>query len=227
MLDVFLAESNMPDDKKFCLPNNEETHGKLLSKNALPMDSLKKIYEAQGDIAGSLRYLAFEMDAYREQLKQEKIKSKFSKEWWCIKRAWDNRSERFMLYLNKFSTNYGNNWHRGFWVTIAVMSFCFFIYCLTLGFWFGSSWSTFFNLASYAPQYLNPFRDGDSIIPTEILPTLNDSEKIDSSLSRYTIPTLPSRHPPSKPSENYGNVKGSRKIGDFESSDRVASGSRG
>lgn len=157
MLDVFVAESQMPDDAAFFLPAYKSNQ--IAEQKRLAYGQFKKIYEARGDQAWSLRYLAYEMKAYREQLRKEKL-TLFSKEWF------DNRSERWILWLNHLSTNYGNNWLRGALVTFAATGLCFAIFCLSLGYRPGTDVDRFLELTSYAPQYLNPFRDEDSVIQT-------------------------------------------------------------
>lgn len=163
MLDVFVAGSQMPGDNAFLLPNDEKNPLRVAEQKRLAYGQFKKIYEAQGDTAGSLRYLAYEMDAYREQLKGEKTKPQFSKKWWSDKKAWDNRGERATLWLNKYSTNYGNNWLRGLIMTLLMMFICFTIFCWMLGYRLGNDWNKFGELVSYAPFYLNPLRDLDSV----------------------------------------------------------------
>lgn len=163
ILDIFVAGSHMPDDKAFCLPNKEQNLLEISKQKRLAYGQFKKIYELQGDTAGSLNYLAYEMDAYREQLKREKASPRFSKKWWMDKKAWDNRGERAVLFLNKYSTCYGTNWLRGFFMTLLAMSICFAVFCRMLGFHFGNDWEEFGRLVSYAPYYLNPLRDLDSV----------------------------------------------------------------
>jgi hypothetical protein len=163
LLNVFVAASHMPDDKTFCLPNGEKNPAKIAQQKRLAYGQFKKIYEAQGDIAGSLQYLAYEMDAYREQLNLEKTQPRLSNTWWRKKQAWDNRAERVTLWLNKYSTGYGNNWLRGLCMTVLSMAICFTVFCWMLGFSIGNDWELFGKLISYAPQYLNLFRDLDSV----------------------------------------------------------------
>ncbi len=174
MLDIFLAGTLLPTSESFRLPNEKDlkvafSHQTLEKQKSpqkrLAFSQFKKIYETQGDVARSLRYLAYEMNAYLDELNLQ------SKNWR------DYFGERWMLRLNRFSTNYGNSWWLGVKRTLGAMAICYTLFCLCLGFWFGPSWSTFFDLVSYAPQYLNPFRDSDSIIPPEILPNLEDSAK--------------------------------------------------
>lgn len=159
MLEVFVAGSHMPEDKAFCLPNDEQNPIKIVKQKRLTYGQIKKIYEARGNMAGSLRYLAYEMEAYREQLKMEG--------WW------KNRGELFMLWMNKISTNYGTSWQRGLRTTAIGMIVFYSVFCLLLGFVPGTDISKFIKVASFAPQYLNPFRDADSVIPSNYLPFLD------------------------------------------------------
>lgn len=153
MLEAFVADSKMPNGRRFCLP--PDTISDVNEQKRLAYGQFKKIYEARGDIAGSLRYLAFEMDAYFLQL---------------IRKKPGKVGELIMLGLNKISTNYGNNWGQGALVTFFMICACYAIFCYLIGFRLGNDWDSFWRLACYAPQYLNPFRDADSVIPDKFLP---------------------------------------------------------
>jgi len=160
MLEVFVAGSQMPGAKAFCLPNDEKNPSKLAEQKRLAYGQFKKIYEARGDVAGSLRYLSYEMRAYRAMLSNRiKRQQPFSKQWF------DYVGELGILWLNQFSTNYGNNWLRGVVVTLFVVVVCFSVYCFLLGYRpqpIGGNWIKFGELASHSLAYLNPFRDEDS-----------------------------------------------------------------
>lgn len=158
MLDVFVAGSQMPDDTQFQLPKG--SHANISEQKRLAYGQFKRIYENQGDTAGSLRYLAQEMDAYRAQMSSFKSSTK--------KERLDNWSERFILFMNRHSTYYGNNWLRGVAVTISVTIVCFSGYLYLINYrpaspFIWENWKEFFRLYSYSPHYLNPFRDLDSI----------------------------------------------------------------
>lgn len=158
MLDAFVAGSQMPNDKNFRLPNDDKDPLKIAEQKRLAYGQFKKIYETRGDLAGSLRYLSYEMRAYRELIRHRIKKHRvFSKQWF------DYFGELSILWFNQVSTNYGNNWLRGLGVTLLVMSICFTIFCLMLGYRPGNDWEKFGELVSYAPYYLNPLRDLDSV----------------------------------------------------------------
>ncbi len=158
LLNAFVAGSQMPDANAFRLPGEEQPPALAAEQKRLAFGQFKKIYENQGDQAGALRYLAYEMEAYRKQLKLGKKKLGT----WNSKARWDNRWERFILFLNRHSTNYGNSWGRGAVVTLLAIIVAFGGYCLILGYRLGNDFGKFIDLASFAPQYLNPFRDEDS-----------------------------------------------------------------
>lgn len=153
MLDVFVAGSQMPDDNAFCLPDNEKNPLKISEQKRLAYGQFKKIYEARGDIAGSLPYLAYEMEAYRQQLQMEG--------WW------KNRGELAMLWMNRLSTNYGVSWQRGLAATIFITTFFYSVFCYLIGYRFAlrapDGINEFWKVVSYAPYYLNPLRDLDSV----------------------------------------------------------------
>lgn len=153
MLDVFVAGSQMPEDKSFCLPDDEKTALKIAEQKRLAYGQFKKIYEIRGDIAGSLPYLSYEMEAYRQQLQ--------------IEGWWKNRGELAMLWANKLSTNYGVSWQRGLGAALLSVAFFYSIFCYLIGYRFENNSpddvERFWKLVSYAPYYLNPLRDLDSV----------------------------------------------------------------
>lgn len=151
MLDLFLAGSQMPNDSQFHLPVKDAD---LNEQKRLAFGQFKKIYENQGDRASSLKYLALEMDAYLFHLIEKK-------KWWKI-------GEIFTLLFSKISTNHGYSWFQGFCVTIMVVFICFSIFLNANHFnvvaCFQEGETAYLaHLYSYAPYYLNPLRDNDSI----------------------------------------------------------------
>jgi len=171
MLDVFVAGSEMPDSESFRLQDEKSLKiafsQKELEKRKAPQKRLaygqfKKIYENQGDIASSLRYLAHEMNAYLDELDLN------SKNWY------DHFGERLMLRLNRWSTNYGNSWWLGVQKTFVAVLIGYLFYCGSLGFRPGYDFATAVNLASYGFQYVNPF--SDPVIPKELLPNVPESD---------------------------------------------------
>ncbi|HMR43466.1 MAG TPA: hypothetical protein PKC40_06520 [Saprospiraceae bacterium] len=154
MLEVFVAGSQMPDGEKFQLP--KDSNANINEQKRLAYGQFKRIYENQGDTAGSLHYLAQEMDAYHAQLREEG--------------RWKNRGELFMLWMNKISTNHGTSWQHGLLSTIVALVFFYSIFCLLIGYrwdWSDRGFEGLWKLISYAPYYLNPLRDKDSIFLIE------------------------------------------------------------
>jgi len=153
MLDVFVAGSKMPGEKAFCLPNEEENPLKIAEQKRLAYGQFKKIYEARGDTARSLLYLTYEMEAYRKHL--QKLG------WWKYK------GELVMLWMNKVSNNYGFSWQRGLGITFLAVTFFYSIFCFLIGYRFENNSpddvERFWEVVSYAPYYLNPLRDLDSV----------------------------------------------------------------
>jgi len=84
-----------------------------------------------------------------------------------------NRGERWMLRLNKYSTNYGNDWLLGAKRTFWAVVICYSVFCLCQGIIFNIELKSMGNLiefariVSYAPYYLNPLRDLDSVAPID------------------------------------------------------------
>lgn len=169
MLDVFAAGSQMPGENAFCLPDDEKNSLNIAEQKRLAYGQFKKIYEARGDVAGSLPYLAYEMEAYRQQLKMEG--------------SWKNKGELALLWMNKISTNYGNSWGQGLKMILISIVFCYSIFLGSIGHPIGNpfsweDWKEAFRLYSYAPHFINPLRDADSII-------LVENEKELSSFARF------------------------------------------
>jgi hypothetical protein len=151
LLDVFVAGTKLPE--KIEVPNGYDHN----DQTRLAFGQFKKIYENRGDIPMSLRYLSLEMKSYQALLKKEKQGN------YPITGSYrQNMSERFLLFWNRYSNNFGISWIRGVVSTLIAATFCYSIFCWSLGFRFGNNWDVFNELVSFAPQYLNPLRDVDS-----------------------------------------------------------------
>lgn len=155
MLDVFVAASQMPNESKFLIPSEQYN---LNEQKRLAYAQFKKIYENRGDTISSIRYQASELEAYRVLLSQERESKtyRYSQFWWR------NLGESIALYLNRYSSNYGNDWHLGVFITLLWTAICFSIYCYLIGFRPGTNIKMFWELCGYGLQYLNPLRDSDS-----------------------------------------------------------------
>lgn len=162
ILDVFVADTELPKKDQMSAAYDGSVSGKerslrQLEQQRLALSQFKKIYENRGDIVRATQYLAEEMEVYREQLKHQKITN--SVEWW------NNKSERFNLWLNQFSSNYGNNWLKAACWTLLINAGLFTIYCWRLGFGIAvpndKSWAMFKKLFSYSFEFLNPLRKAD------------------------------------------------------------------
>ena len=121
----------------------------------------KQLYfsvKSRGDRVNEIAYYAEYMEAYRQHLKR-------------TKKDWVNRTA---LYVNKWSTNYGQNWWRGVLVILGISLVLYFFYCffycvLSPKVAFGVEHFTYSNLSFYAVKYvefLNPvhridFMNGD------------------------------------------------------------------
>ena len=72
-----------------------------------------------------------------------------------------------MLWMNKLSTYYGISWQRGLAAITIAMIFFYSIFCYLIGYRFENDSpddvGRFWRLVSYAPYYLNPLRDLDSV----------------------------------------------------------------
>ncbi len=117
---------------------------------------IKSIFQNQGDTPRAIYAQALELESFRLQLENQK-KSKLSNV-----DSWNNFKDRFVLFLNKYTSNYNTNWLRALMVTICFLAFSFGLYCFILGYRPGYDGKKFLELCSYSLQYLNPFRDEDS-----------------------------------------------------------------
>jgi|GEM_PF-1568751 len=172
ILECFFANTNFPIETKFATPQKQEIDSKENQKR-LFYGQLKSIYSKQGDLPRASEAQAIELESYRSQLiSNQPLKWR----WYNFLFIWpkwlylvfknkefaNNFKDRFVLYLNLITSNYGNNWLKSGFVTLIVLFFTFSIYCLLIGYRPGSNSYKFFELSSYSFQYLNPFRDEDS-----------------------------------------------------------------
>lgn len=141
LLEVFIGGTQLPLKITIPFKLNSETN----EQQRLAFGQFKKIYDNRGDNVSANEFLALELNAYTAQLKERKIK----------------HGEQFNLFLNKFSSNYGNDWVRSVIITLSINSICFLIYCLILGYRIGSDWGLFIKLCGYSFEFLNPLRKAD------------------------------------------------------------------
>lgn len=153
MLDVFVADTEFPARQNIFHPDEDATPSQVLEQQRLALGQFKKIYENRGDNIRATQALAEEVETYRAQLKLEKPSTR--------KERWNNRTERFNLWLNRISNYHGNNWFRAMLVTLGVNSLLFMLYSLSIGNRPGMDVGKFFTLAAYSLEFLNPLRKAD------------------------------------------------------------------
>jgi hypothetical protein len=142
MLEVFVAGTELP--KAVTLPN--EKQNEKYAQERLAFGQFKKISENRGDNVQATEFLALEMDAYAKHISEDSTK-------------W---GEQFNLWLNKISSNWGNDWVQAVKMTLIITAICYVIYCHALGFrMFGTDFNLFLDLASYSFEFLNPLRKAD------------------------------------------------------------------
>ena len=137
-----------------------------LEHKKLIYSQYKKMYEGRGDTIKAIEYQGKELDVHRAILR------KTGGQYW----------ERFQLSLNKFSNNFGQSWQWAI-LGILVLGVCFYcLYCYALDFKFGYFYvyyhitlgfhfvilspeeeNTFWTLASYFFEFINPIRKGEFI----------------------------------------------------------------
>ncbi|MBN8684408.1 MAG: hypothetical protein J0L99_17295 [Chitinophagales bacterium] len=179
ILQAYIAETQLPSFDAFTTIEGA-SENEIHAQRRLAFGQFKKVFENQGDTVTSLSFLAQEMEAYRRQL----IKSSWKKHF----------GELLMLSMNKWSTNYGTDWLKGLKTTlIAVLGF-FSMFCYLAGYRFGDfspeGIKRFWDVASYAPYYLNPLRDKDSVSIIEDEKTLSAIARVWDFLSRIVIAYL-------------------------------------
>jgi hypothetical protein len=156
MLEVFIADTILPKKERiFTIPIKTSLY-EILEQRRLALSQFKKIYENRGDIVMATEYHADEMETYRECLKTSPVLP-------SGKERWNSRGERINLWLNRYSSYYGNNWLRAVIVTLSADVVLFSWYCRCLKFKLGSDTAKFWDLASYSFEFLNPIRKADFI----------------------------------------------------------------
>lgn len=146
---IFLADTQLPAKESIT------THkADLFEQRRLALSQFKKIYETQGDAVRASEYRAEEMEVYRHYLLRKKNLP-------TRKERWNRRAELTNLWLNKFSSYYGNNWLRGVVVTFGVSTILYTWYCSSRGILPASvyndeNWKTFGRLLPYYFEFLNP-----------------------------------------------------------------------
>lgn len=145
MLEVYVGGTKMPTEVRIpsAVNLNEEKEQKRLA-----FGQFKKIYDNRGDNVTATEFLALELEAYAEELKEKKKNKQNEVKW----------SEQFNLWLNDFSSNYGNDWWKAVKVTIGINSFLFLWYCMIIGHSYGTNVGLFFKLCAYSLEFLNPLR---------------------------------------------------------------------
>jgi len=106
----------------------------------------KKMYEVRGDSINVVKYHGLELDMQKEMIKGEK----------------GSLHEKFQLFLNKESNNFGQNWYRAFWCLLIVNFIFYFFYLWSLGLIFQKT-SIDYNLIGYYFEFLNPTHKVDFI----------------------------------------------------------------
>lgn len=131
----FLAETDFP---RRVFSNNELNHHQA----QLAFGQLHTAYQRQGDNVRASEYQAREIEAHYETIR------------WTT-----HFPTKLNLFLNKKSNNFGRNWIRGFFFSIALG--LFFFYCLILSseeFYFALNFSHVPDLLDAFLKFMNPLR---------------------------------------------------------------------
>jgi hypothetical protein len=125
-------------------PNKiNQTKGKEVGEKnnrRLVFAQLKKIFENKGDNESANSFLAMEMNEYFSSL------------------SWRNRfPEKLNLFLNKYSSNHGENLKRSFLMTLIISCLLYILYCYELDLiTLNGSWECDPELISYFPEFFLP-----------------------------------------------------------------------
>lgn len=169
ILNGFISNTKLPDDIVFNLKSNTNNLSNTieLDQKRLFFSQIKSTYYRQGDFIRASITQAKELETYRNQLRL--FNDNFNWYWynWFLllfhEREFGNtQKDRAVLFLNRWTSNYGTNWLRSTITTLLVLWITFWIYCGLLGYRFGYDLNKFSVVSSYSFQYLNPFRDEDS-----------------------------------------------------------------
>jgi hypothetical protein len=120
----------------------------------------KHVLNKQGSKLQEMKFQEYELNAHLDSLK------------WSKEEGWD----KAILWLNKFSSNHGQNLKRALLTTLTVSAILYIIYCWIIGFLPGTDTKTFLYLNSYFLEYINPIHKAD-FIPDDINKTLKVESK--------------------------------------------------
>jgi hypothetical protein len=154
--EIFLAGSKMPKEVEAFDIGRQSAD--LKHQRRIANSQLKKLHEQQGDMVAANEYFANEMNAYYESLN-------WRKNFW----------EKSPLFLNKYSSNHGQSWSIGLLTTLSISILIYVIFIFSFGYAFADpgnreAMSSFFKLASYFPDFINPLHKLDTFNDLQINP---------------------------------------------------------
>lgn len=166
IIETFIIGSEFPT--KFKEGNNEEDKVEAYGQ-------IKKIYESRGAQKNALEYYSLEMNALANT---DAVKA--------------NLWEKVNLWLNRFSTNHGVSWKRGFISTLAVSLGLYALYIWSLSVYIFNprgveNWNELWKVLSYYFEFVNPAHRTD-IIATELgIPSPSSASRVVEGFSRIAI----------------------------------------
>jgi hypothetical protein len=166
--EIALAGTRLPGPTSIEIKQNKANVRNRLFQQKLALSQIKKVYQNMGDTVTAAEYQAHELETYRQSL--------------------DRGGEKFNLWLNKYSNNYGQSWSRAF-VILLVGSLIFYsAYCIALGFTMDFSVDGLKLLGhnmSLFLEFLNPIRKSD-FLPK----ALASKEEVNVNAAVYIIDSL-------------------------------------
>lgn len=141
VIEVFLAGTEMPI--------------RVVGDRQLAYGQLKKMYENRGDSIKSLEYLKMELESQFELLSAIPRKS----------RTLEERHERFVLLLGKYSNRFGTS-YKNWWIVMIFMVVLFCAHNWELGYhleWSEAGRDNFATILSLLPEFLFPIHKADFI----------------------------------------------------------------
>lgn len=171
--EIFLAGSKMP--REVLAFDIGRQNADLKHQRRIANSQLKKLHEQQGDMVAANEYFANEMNAYYESL--------------CWRR---NFWEKSPLFLNKYSSNHGQSWSIGLLTTIAISTFFYVAFVVSIGYQTADprepeAMKSFFKLASYFPDFINPLHKLDTFDELQTKPTFSPATRFIDAIGRIVM----------------------------------------
>lgn len=138
--DAFLAGTLMPQANKINPHENDEGQVQLV------LNQIKKTYEARSDSINASKYFSDELNSHYRTLTWE-----------------SNPWAKFVLLMNRVSTNHGQSWQQGVLSTLICAAFFYIFYLLSLGIQTSSLITNAKQFTFLFLEFINPLHKSDYI----------------------------------------------------------------